>query len=560
MPVRRSIAILSLAALAFLARAQVTQPGLNLEDPPLRNWAAALARARSSVVNVIVFGDSLSACYQPACGGIGPTSASSRYPDQLRSYFTAQGLSHGTGIIPVLLQLAGPALNSSFWTLSGSWSEAGIIGPYQQGYPLNNGSALIQMRPGGTATLGPQTGDALKVYCAEYSDSSSGLNVAIDGVTVGTACATLSNSALALAPAFAAPGGLGAHTAVLTSNSTGNAYLYGAEWTAGNTGISVHNLSVGAAVAEFFGYNISSQLAFSDLIAAGPQLAITLLGTNEPGIGASVSSYSTALTNLVQHEQTLGSSVLIIAPPPLGTSQGSTLPAYRSAAQGIATAYGAAFIDFSQWGSFAQANANELYQADGVHLNDNGQNDLFQIIAGGILGYNTSAPFNGGAINNPVQLTASNVIPLTVVNPVPTQISAVLYGYDSCASNHAFWQGETGAGYIYSVPNAFVLFDCINGQFPLLVFPSGNVSISGSNYGQRNGGSWSIPTEQGVSLQVTGGLSTDTLTIAPTVPQPSCSLPSRGTFWFVQAASGAADHLQVCAKSAADTYSWMTVF
>lgn len=42
--------------------------------------------------------------------------------------------------------------------------------------------------------------------------------------------------------------------------------------------------------------------------------------------------------------------------------------------------------------------------------------------------------------------------------------------------------------------------------------------------------------------------------------QPSCSASVRGTFWFTQSPSGTADHLQVCSKSASDTYSWVTVF
>jgi lysophospholipase L1-like esterase len=399
------------------------------------------------------------------------------------------------------------------------------------------------------------------VYCAGYADSSSGLNVVIDGVSVGTACGVVANSVTAFAPVFSAPSGLGAHSAVLTSNSTGYSYLYGAEWTVGSRGISVHNLAVGGAIAEFYGTNAASQLGFSDLIGSGTQLAVALLGTNEPGLGASLSSYSAALKNLIRHEQSLGASVLIIAPPPLGTSQGWLLPGYQAAARQIANTTGAAYMDFSQWGTFAQANANQLYESDRVHLNDNGQNALFQILAGGVLGYNTASPFNGGDITNTLNITARDAIPMTVANPVPTQVSAILFGDDSCNANHAFWEGETGSAYTYSVPNAFVLFDCINGQFPFLVFPSGNISISGSAYGRRNTGTnWSIPVEKGVSLQVAGGLSTDSFTIAAASPQPSCTASLRGTFWFVQAATGASDSLQVCAKGADDTYSWKTVF
>jgi hypothetical protein len=60
---------------------------------------------------------------------------------------------------------------------------------------------------------------------------------------------------------------LGTH--VTTFTSTGDSYLYAAEGTAGSNGVSVHNLSVGSAAAEWFGLNPSTQLAFSDLIPTG---------------------------------------------------------------------------------------------------------------------------------------------------------------------------------------------------------------------------------------------------------------------------------------------------
>jgi hypothetical protein len=50
------------------------------------------------------------------------------------------------------------------------------------------------------------------------------------------------------------------------------------------------------------------------------------------------------------------------------------------------------------------------------------------------------------------------------------------------------------------------------------------------------------------------------LSLTPTVPQPSCTSNYRGTFWFIPSPSGTADHLQVCSKSASDTFSWVTVF
>lgn len=48
--------------------------------------------------------------------------------------------------------------------------------------------------------------------------------------------------------------------------------------------------------------------------------------------------------------------------------------------------------------------------------------------------------------------------------------------------------------------------------------------------------------------------------LVPSVGQPSCAAGTRGTIWFIQSPSGTADHLQVCSKSAANTYAWTSVF
>ena len=53
---------------------------------------------------------------------------------------------------------------------------------------------------------------------------------------------------------------------------------------------------------------------------------------------------------------------------------------------------------------------------------------------------------------------------------------------------------------------------------------------------------------------------TQGLALTPITSQPACSNPNRGMMWYIQSASGTADHLQVCSKGSSDAYSWVTVF
>ena len=57
-----------------------------------------------------------------------------------------------------------------------------------------------------------------------------------------------------------------------------------------------------------------------------------------------------------------------------------------------------------------------------------------------------------------------------------------------------------------------------------------------------------------------GSVNAQSVQLSSSGAQPGCSSSSRGTFWFVQSPSGTADHLQVCSKTASDTYTWVSVF
>ena len=91
-------------------------------------------------------------------------------------------------------------------------------------------------------------------------------------------------------------------------------------------------------------------------------------------------------------------------------------------------------------------------------------------------------------------------------------------------------------------------------------------SISASTVGIYNGaGSWSFVTTSagnvgigtmtpGEALEVNGGVR-----LNPKVPKPACTAAHRGTFWLTQGEAGIQDEVEVCAKTAADTYVWRRI-
>lgn len=69
-----------------------------------------------------------------------------------------------------------------------------------------------------------------------------------------------------------------------------------------------------------------------------------------------------------------------------------------------------------------------------------------------------------------------------------------------------------------------------------------------------------LSSNGGIGGQFFGPFRTPQVQLTSQGSQPACSASNRGTFWFVQSPSGTADHVQVCAKTPADNYSWANIF
>lgn len=64
----------------------------------------------------------------------------------------------------------------------------------------------------------------------------------------------------------------------------------------------------------------------------------------------------------------------------------------------------------------------------------------------------------------------------------------------------------------------------------------------------------------GIGTRTFGAFRAPQVQLTSDGPQPTCTSASRGTFWFVRSPRGIADQVEVCRKSAGDTYSWKAIF
>jgi hypothetical protein len=131
--------------------------------------------------------------------------------------------------------------------------------------------------------------------------------------------------------------------------------VWAGDGTAGTSGVSVDNVSIGSCPAECFGLAPATQFAFTDLIPGGDQGAIVMQQTNEPGQGYSASSFSTAMTAIVTHQQGLSATApasVILAVPPIGSIASSSMSAFTAVQVALAQTLNVAFVNVQdRWGT-----------------------------------------------------------------------------------------------------------------------------------------------------------------------------------------------------------------
>lgn len=209
-------------------------------------------------------------------------------------------------------------------------------------------------------------------------------------------------------------------------------------------------------------------------------------------------------------------------------------------------------------------------------IGDGGGGGKTMLSSSGSIGGQVVGPFHGrgNASFGPSNPNSSNTLNIWDATPTTGATSVVeIAGSGQSTTNLYEWRNS--ANQAMAAVNQ-------NGEFSSGAFKSfsgtaglGNSSISLSNgtplqwssdatyYGTPDVG---LSRSTAGNLSVTNGssglgtLKVSSLQMSSTGSQPACSSSLRGTFWLIQSATGTADHLQVCTKSAADTYNWVSVF
>ncbi|HSU55466.1 MAG TPA: SGNH/GDSL hydrolase family protein, partial [Candidatus Dormibacteraeota bacterium] len=348
-------------------------PFVDLSDPALSTWFAALRNANTQVVNIAILGDSIAQ-------GLGTVSNGGKFynswAQQLALHLHTLFGNGGSGIIPVYYGVGA-------WTQTGTWTDGGSnLGPLQTGLsPFNH--LYSATGTSNNLALMAMDGDKVNVYTESAPDSGA-CTVSIDGTVAGSTPATTSATLQAVKTTFAASS-FGSHALTITPTATGKCYVYGAEWTIGSTGVRIHNLAVAGARSEAFGASPTTQNAFLSVIPGGVQLAIVSLGVNDfhAGNNEALSTYTSNMQNLLTYVAGLTSpspSVLVLDENQPNTVNQTpavnaqfTWPQLVSAEQSLAVSNNAAFISMSElWGSYASANTLGLMASDGVHPSDKG--------------------------------------------------------------------------------------------------------------------------------------------------------------------------------------------
>jgi lysophospholipase L1-like esterase len=337
-------------------------------DSTLATYRSAVRNAKNQIVRVGIIGDSIAA----GLGTTGPAVRNSWAMLLTQNLHSIYG-NHGSGILPI-------DVASGLWTATGTWGTSGALGPVQTSGQTTFNLVYSSASGASNYALGSYYGDSATVYTMRAVDSGA-CTVAIDGVTQGTTTGTANATPLAVATTFATT--LGYHTLTVTPVGSGNCYLYGAEWTIGTVGVSVHNVAKAGATSRAYGASPATANAF--LAAAGaPHLVIISLGVNDwhsSSYRISLSEYTANLQSLITYIQGLSTpspSIVLLdqhetdcLPSDGFVCNSALIPDWaqmRSAQQALATANNAAFLSVSaSWGSYANGNTAGWISSDHVH-------------------------------------------------------------------------------------------------------------------------------------------------------------------------------------------------
>ena len=343
-----------------------------------KGWITAFHNSATDPVHVVVLSDSTAHVDQTNGIGYGPNQRLDLWPNQLQIALarTAPGGSHGTGLLT--LEANAGRYDTDVWQLSGPYAYSAEIGPFQSArdegghIPANGGT--VRLPPHEKASLLSQHGDTLWIYWAACPDSSA-FTVDVDNIPKGVFGRDHSSTCVAVRTrVFQGP--LGDHTVTINAGD-GNAYLYAAEWTEGDTGVAVDNLAIGGATTVFF--DSSAKLAYLHTIP-NVGLLIIALGINDFAHAVPLSTYQSNLSTIILDvkKNSPNTSILVVSQYPVlsddaRSSLGLSQAQYWNIAQQVASKYKVGYLSLSKtWGSFSALNNRGILTSDRVHPSDKG--------------------------------------------------------------------------------------------------------------------------------------------------------------------------------------------
>lgn len=233
---------------------------------------AGLDGAYGTPATIVFWGDSITE------GSGAPTFNTSWTPMLTQALQQAYGNGQPAGTGFCSSKNATANASGCLITLSGTWTSIYGFGPSQLVTGAN--IALVQRNGAGATatTIFPAGNDTIVLYCGEYTDSSAGFTVTIDGNAVASACAANANNYTMVAASYTGLSTSIPHTIVATAPNSGGGYLFGFQGYASTGGVTMMNVSASGATTAFLATN--PQVAWLNTV---PNLAaiFVALGQNE---------------------------------------------------------------------------------------------------------------------------------------------------------------------------------------------------------------------------------------------------------------------------------------
>lgn len=165
-----------------------------------------------------------------------------------------------------------------------------------------------------------------------------------------------------------------------------------------------------------------------------------------------------------------------------------------------------------------------------------------------------------GVLGGWFYLLESGLVPKAHAQVQPPSGGGSTAGTNQSAASYTSSAGSGSGAFIMSTGARI----CINGASCTGYYTnnSGYHYFAGLGFQVASNPVYITGREGAMALQARGNIQAEgvQLNYAGTAAKPSCDSTVRGMLWYVAAAGGVKDDVQVCAKDAANAYAWRTIY